>query len=118
MPRKRRRRTTTTPLFKTTAGWQWRSFPVFFAFVCGAFLMGLLNGTTNIAGAIVFYIVLFGVAFGAAHLVTRLWAERRLRSRQPAATSPPTEAAQETEKSDRPPEGARTGVHQGRARRR
>jgi len=88
MPKKRRRQTTAAPTLQTTAGWHWRSFPVFFAFVTGAFLMGLVNGPTNIVGAVFFYIVLFGVAFGAAHFVTRIWAERRLQSRQAAAVRP------------------------------
>lgn len=87
MTRKRRRRATTpatTPAFKTTAGWQWRSFPVFFAFVCGAFVMGLLNGATNPVGLVFFYIILFGVAFGAAHIVTRWFAEWRSRRQTPS----------------------------------
>ncbi len=85
MPRKRRRQPTATPGLQTTAGWHWRSFPVFFAFVVGAFLMGLVNGTNNIVSAVFFYVALFGVAFGAAHYVTRRWAERRLRNRQAGA---------------------------------
>lgn len=89
MTRKRRRRSTTTavakPTFRTTAGWQWRSFPVFFAFACGIFLMGLLSVEPgNTIGVIVFYIALFGVAFGAAHIVTRWLAEWRMRRQAPA----------------------------------
>ena len=119
MPRKKRRPSATSaPTLRTTAGWHWRSFPVFFAFVVGAFMMGLVNGTTNIVGAVFFYIALFGVAFGAAHYVTRRWAERRLHSRQapahpaearrPAAATSP-EAPQEVEERRRAPEGAQTG---------
>ncbi len=88
MGRKRRRRAataTTAPAFRTTAGWQWRSFPVFFAFVCGAFVMGLLNGATNPVGLVFFYITLFGVAFGAAHIVTRWFAERRSSRQTPSS---------------------------------
>ena len=106
MPRKRRRRpaaTTAQPAFRTTAGWQWRSFPVFFAFACGAFLMGVLNGVTNPVGLVFFYATLFGVAFGAAHMVTRWLAERRLRrqapSREPQQDS--TERPRATEGSHR-----------------
>ena len=97
MPRKRRRRSATTaatkPTFRTTAGWQWRSFPVFFAFVCGAFLMGLLNGVTNPIGQVFFYASLFGVAFGAAHMATRWLAERRMRRQAPSA-EPERDAAE------------------------
>jgi Flp pilus assembly protein TadB len=93
MPKKKRRRTAPTPIFKTTAGWRWRSFPVFFAFVCGAFVMGLLNGVTNPVGAVFFYLALFGVAFGVAHTVVRWLAERRMR-RQSTSAPPPLEAGQ------------------------
>jgi hypothetical protein len=131
MPRKKRRRpATTAPAVQATAGWRWRSFPVFFAFVFGAFLMGLVNGTTNVVGFVFFYAVLFGVAFGAAHFVTRRWAERRLRSRQAAAAPPPTaearraasapsaEAEQEIDESPRLAEGAQTSAPRQRTRRR
>ena len=106
MSRKRRRRspaaTPTTPTFRTTAGWQWRSFPVLFAFVCGIFLMGLLSVEPgNTIGVILFYIALFGVAFGAAHIVTRWLAERRMRRQ----TSAP-EAASDAKEHPHLSEGA------------
>jgi Flp pilus assembly protein TadB len=104
MPKKKRRRTAPTSTFMTTAGWRWRSFPVFLAFVCGAFVMGLLNGVTNPVGAVFFYLAMFGVAFGAAHMVTRWLAERRMR-RQPISAPPSPEAGQGAERR-RPPEGA------------
>ena len=132
MPRKKRRRpATTAPAVQATAGWRWRSFPVFFAFVCGAFLMGLVSEpTSNIVGFVFFYVVLFGVAFGAAHFVTRHWAERRLRSRQAAAAPPPTaearraasapstEAEQEIDEGSRLAESAQTSAPRQRTRRR
>jgi Flp pilus assembly protein TadB len=118
MPKKKRRRTTTTPTFMTTAGWRWRSFPVFFAFVCGAFVMGLLNGVTNPVGAVFFYLALFGVAFGAAHMVTRWLAERRTRRRAPGTPPPSTAAERDTEERRRLPEGAQTGPRPGPPRRR
>jgi len=93
----------------TTAGWRWRSFPVFFAFVCGAFVMGLLNGVTNPLGAVFFYLALFGVAFGAAHMATRWLAERRTRSRAPGTPPPSTEVAEETGEGSRLTEGAQPG---------
>jgi len=98
MPKKKRRRTAPTSTFMTTAGWRWRSFPVFLAFVCGAFVMGLLNGVTNPVGAVFFYLALFGVAFGAAHMVTRSLAERRMRRRAPGVPPPSPEAGQAAER--------------------
>jgi Flp pilus assembly protein TadB len=106
MPKKKRRRAAAAPTFKTTAGWRWRSFPVFFAFVCGAFVMGLLNGVTNPVGAVFFYLALFGVAFGAAHIVTRWLAERRARRHAPGTPLPSAEAERDTEGRQRLPEGA------------
>jgi len=105
MPRKRRRRTsatTTAPAFRTTAGWRWLSFPVFFAFVCGVFLMGLLSVERgNTVGVVVFYVALFGVAFGAAHIATRWLAEWRMRRQAPSAGPGPT-----TDERPRVPEKA------------
>jgi hypothetical protein len=105
MPKKKRRPAATVPTFKTTAGWRWRSFPVFFAFVCGAFAMGLLNGVTNPVGAVFFYLTLFGVAFGAAHIVTRWLAERRKRRRAGGTPFPSTEAGRDAEERHRLPKG-------------
>jgi Flp pilus assembly protein TadB len=104
MPKKKRRRTTTTPTFMTTAGWRWRSFPVFFAFVCGAFVMGML--VTSPAGPIFFYLALFGVAFGGAHMVTRWLAERRMRRHAPGTPPPSTGPEQDAKERHRLPEGA------------
>jgi Flp pilus assembly protein TadB len=112
MPRKRRqRRTSTATTFRTTTGWQWRSFPVFFAFVCGAFVMGLLIATP--AAPIAFYLALFGVAFGAAHIFTRWLAERRMRRQ-----TPPAEAERERREQHRLPESPETGARPGPPRRR
>jgi hypothetical protein len=107
MPKKKRRRTATTPTFMTTAGWRWRSFPVLFAFVCGAFVMGLLNGVTNPVGAVFFYLALFGVAFGAAHIVTRWLAARRTRSRAPGTAPPRTGGERGGKEPQRPPSASR-----------
>jgi len=54
--------------------------------------MGLLNGVTNPVGAVFFYLALLGVAFAAAHMVTRWLAERRMRRRAPGTPPPLTEA--------------------------
>jgi len=104
MPKKKRRRIAPTPTFRTTAGWRWRSFPVFFAFVCGAFVMGLLNGATNPVGLVALFLALVGVAFGAAHMTTRWLVERRARRRQPTTAAPPAEAGQAAEQRRRPSE--------------
>jgi Na+-transporting NADH:ubiquinone oxidoreductase subunit NqrB len=107
MPKKKRRPAATVPTFKTTAGWRWRSFPVFFAFVCGAFAMGLLNGVTNPVGAVFLYLTLLGVTFGIAHMVTRRLAEWRMRRRALGTPAPSTEAERGPEERRRLPEGAR-----------
>jgi cell division protein FtsW (lipid II flippase) len=50
--------------------WNWRTFPVFFAFALGVFLMGLLGALPDVGPAL-FFISLGGVAFGLAHILTR-----------------------------------------------
>lgn len=81
MPKKRKRRrpaaTTQQAEDQPTLGWQWRTFPVFFAFVCGAFLMSWLAWTP--AGWLVSLAAMAGVAFGLAHITTRWLALRRAR---------------------------------------
>jgi hypothetical protein len=79
--------------------------------------MGLLNGATNPVGAIFFYLALFGVAAGSAHIVTRWFVERRLRRRQ-AVAPPAPEARQVAQEDARPPEGSRRSSRHGAARRR
>jgi hypothetical protein len=118
MPRKRRRhRPTTTPAATTTPEWQWRTIPVLFAFACGAFVMGLFANSP--VGVVIFYLSLFGVAAGSAHLITRGFVERRLRRRQAAAPpAPAPETRQSTQEGSRPPEGPRRSTRQGAARRR
>ncbi len=51
--------------------WQWRTFPVFFAFAAGALVMGFLIGLMPGLYVIFFSVALFGVAFGLARIVTR-----------------------------------------------
>ncbi|MCH7511226.1 MAG: hypothetical protein IIB19_02555 [Chloroflexi bacterium] len=55
--------------------WRWRSFPVFFAFACGALAVILLSVVFR--ADVLFFGALFGVAFGLAHMVTRLFVARR-----------------------------------------
>lgn len=58
--------------------WQWRTFPVFFAFVLGLFVMGLAVADP-ILSVVLFFASLAGVAYGLAHFVTRTIIARRRR---------------------------------------
>jgi hypothetical protein len=56
--------------------WKWFTFPVFVAFAAGIVFMGLVrNG--QFLGPVVYTAGLVGLAFGLAHLLTRLWLARR-----------------------------------------
>ena len=58
--------------------WRWRSFPVFFGFVCGALAMAFLIGAVPGLAPIFFFVALFGVSFGLAHILGRtVFARRR-----------------------------------------
>ncbi len=59
------------------AQWNWRTFPVLFAFVAGAVLMGLAAMAEPTFFAVFFFAGLFGVAFALAHVVTRVIIARR-----------------------------------------
>lgn len=60
-PRARRRR--------VTPDWQWRTFPVFCAFVVGLLIASIVNGEPgNALGAIVQLAALVGVAYALIHL--------------------------------------------------
>lgn len=54
--------------------WNWRTFPVFFAFVTGIVIMGLVAPTPL---GLIFFGGLFGLAYGLAHILTRMWVSRR-----------------------------------------
>lgn len=54
--------------------WNWRTFPVFFAFALGIVIMGFAAPTPL---ALIFFGGLFGLAFGVAHILTRMWITRR-----------------------------------------
>ncbi len=56
--------------------WNWRTFPVLFAFVTGVVLMGLATVAEPFF-FVFFFAGLFGVAFGLAHIVTRVIIARR-----------------------------------------
>ena len=55
--------------------WRWLTFPVFFAFAVGGLVMGL--AASSALALPYFFVILFGVAFGAAHIVTRIIVTRR-----------------------------------------
>ena len=57
---------------QTLAQWQWRTFPVTFAFATGAVLMGFAAMAEPTLFAVFFFAGLFAVAFGLAHIVTRV----------------------------------------------
>ena len=58
--------------------WQWRTFPVFVAFAAGIVLMGLV-AAGEFLGPVVFFAGVFGLAYGAAHVITRTLIARRRR---------------------------------------
>ena len=96
MPRSRHRQPFEAP---ATTGWQWRTFPVFFAFVCGVFLMGLSVTLGENVFGILFLVSLAGMGFGLAHILTRQIALRRAQrlgqrgAYGPAAEEPEVSAA-------------------------
>src|SRR3990172_8400351 len=95
----RRHRQVPAPPSAST-GWQWRTFPVFFAFVCGVFIAGLAAGIGNTPFSILFLASLAGMGFGLAHILTRQIALRRVpRLRGPAAV----ESAEEEAEAGPPP---------------
>ena len=68
--RRRERAETVAPQGQPQATWQWRTFPVAFAFALGALVFAVLAGITG-AGDLLFFVALFGVSFGVAHMITR-----------------------------------------------
>ncbi len=56
--------------------WQWRTFPVLFAFVLGMLVMAFAFSLPGI-GVAFFFIAIGGVAFGLAHILTRQIIARR-----------------------------------------
>lgn len=79
MPKKRKRRRPTATgeaESQPTLGWQWRTFPVLFAFAAGLFTASFFAPFFPV-NAVVFYLSLAGVAFGLAHILTRWLAVRR-----------------------------------------
>ena len=59
--------------------WQWRTFPVFFAFTVGGIVMGL--AASSALALPYFFVILFGAAFGVAHIITRMIVTRRRQQR-------------------------------------
>ncbi|MGB2694459.1 MAG: hypothetical protein WBD55_04630, partial [Dehalococcoidia bacterium] len=62
----------------SSLGWEWRTFPVFFAFAAGLLLMGIAWPIPGI-GATLFFAGIGGVAYGVAHILTRTIIARRRR---------------------------------------
>ena len=58
--------------------WRWLTFPVFVAFAAGIVLMGLV-AAGKVLGPAVFFAGVFGLAYGAAHIITRTLIARRRR---------------------------------------
>lgn len=58
--------------------WNWRTFPVLFAFFVGVVAMGLAVAVPAL-GLVFFIGGLTGLAFGTAHILMRLWVDRRRR---------------------------------------
>ena len=56
--------------------WNWRTFPVFFAFILGVVIMGIAIASPAL-GLVFFFGGLFGLAYGVAHILARLWVGRR-----------------------------------------
>jgi Flp pilus assembly protein TadB len=77
MPRKRRRTRETPRSQPQPPEWQWRTFPVFFAFA-----VGLLVGVLGLAyvGLPIFWLAVFAVVFGLTHMITRRFVQRRQRA--------------------------------------
>jgi hypothetical protein len=62
------------------ARWEWLTFPVFFAFVCGGFLILLLYPDTNTWMYTTLFALFAGALFyGLLHMAVRWWLLRRRR---------------------------------------
>ena len=59
--------------------WRWRTFPVFFAFAVGALAMALLTALAPWAFPAFLIAAVFLLAFGLAHVATRVLIARRRR---------------------------------------
>ncbi|HEY8172864.1 MAG TPA: hypothetical protein VIH21_07235 [Dehalococcoidia bacterium] len=50
--------------------WQWRTFPVFFAFVVGMLIASFINGRPdNTAGALIQIVAILGFSYALIHLI-------------------------------------------------
>lgn len=60
------------PARADAGGWQWRTFPVFFALCVGLLAASIINGRpSNTAAAIVQIGALLGVVYGVIHMIVR-----------------------------------------------
>ncbi len=64
------------PAARSFPEWNWRTFPVFFAFILGVVIMGIAIASPAL-GLVFFFGGLFGLAYGVAHILARVWATRR-----------------------------------------
>ncbi len=69
--------TTSAPVRAVDEPWQWRTFPVFFAFALGALLMGMLIWIAPGAFYIFLVTAVFLSVFGVAHFFGRSFREYR-----------------------------------------
>ena len=96
MPRRRPRQAPASPPAST--GWRWRTFPVFFAFVCGIFATAvLLIATAGYAFWPLFVVSGAGMGYGLAHVFTHRIAGQRAQrrgERAPVATVEEEESAE------------------------
>jgi len=60
--------------------WDWKTFPVFFAFAVGVVIMGIVVAAPPL-DTWLFILGLLGVSFGVAHIATRAWIAKRRRER-------------------------------------
>lgn len=58
--------------------WEWLTFPVFFAFVCGGFTILLIAPETNTnLYTVLFLTFMAGFVYGLLHMAVRWWLLRR-----------------------------------------
>jgi hypothetical protein len=93
---------TDAPARSLRPDWRWRSFPTFFAFVCGMLLAFLVNeGTANPVAFILLIASLLGVGYGLAHMfITNVVVASRVRARQRAAADDGDGSADSAEYED------------------
>lgn len=78
--------------------WRWRTFPVFFAFVSGMLIAFIAVANSTELGLALFFVALFGVGYGVAHMFVRnIMVAGRLRRQRLAQQRQQQEAETEEE---------------------